>query len=80
MPKQEASVKPEKPKKKQEKAERKEAAAKQEQTEPVREKKTDRKKLHDGNAISEGTVKVEYAVTDTEENLPGQMTFWNGRK
>ncbi len=75
MPKQEASVKPEKPKKKQEKAERKEAAAKQEQTEPVREKKTDRKKLHDGNAISEGTVKVEYAVTDTEENLPGQMTF-----
>lgn len=43
MPKQEASVKPEKPKKKQEKAERKEAAAKQEQTEPVREKKTDRK-------------------------------------
>lgn len=75
MPKQEASVKPEKPKKKQEKAERKETAAKQEQTEPVREKKTDRKKLRDGNAISEGTVKVEYAVTDTEENLPGQMTF-----
>ena len=75
MPKQEASVKPEKPKKKQEKTERKETAAKQEQTEPVREKKTDRKKLRDGNAISEGTVKVEYAVTDTEENLPGQMTF-----
>lgn len=43
MPKQEASVKPEKLKKKQEKAERKETAAKQEQTEPVREKKTDRK-------------------------------------
>ena len=75
MPKQEASVKPEKPKKKQEKTERKETAAKQEQTETVREKKTDRKKLRDGNAISEGTVKVEYAVTDTEENLPGQMTF-----
>ena len=75
MPKQEASVKPEKPKKKQEKAERKETAAKQEQTEPVRDKKTDRKKLRDGNAISEGTVKVEYAVMDTEENLPGQMTF-----
>ena len=58
-----------------EKEERKETAAKQEQTEPVREKKTDRKKLRDGNAISEGPVKVEYAVTDTEENLPGQMTF-----
>ena len=66
MPKQEASVKPEKPEKKQEKAERKETAAKQEQTEPVREKKTDRKKLRDGNAISESPVKVEYAVTDTE--------------
>ena len=75
MPKQEASVKPEKPKKRQEKTERKETAAKQEQTEPVREKKTDRKKLRDGNAISEDPVKVEYAVTDTEENLPGQMTF-----
>ena len=75
MSKQEASVKPEKPKKKQEKAERKETAAKQEQTEPVREKKTDCKKLRNGNAISEGPVKVEYAVTDTEENLPGQMTF-----
>lgn len=75
MPKQKASVKPEKPKKKQEKAERKETAAKPEQTEPVREKKTDRKKLRDGNAISEDPVKVEYAVTDTEENLPGQMTF-----
>ena len=71
----ENDIKPEKPEKKQEKAERKETAAKQEQTEPVREKKTDRKKLRDGNAISEGTVKVEYAVTDTEENLPGQMTF-----
>lgn len=75
MPKQEASVKPERPKKKQEKAERKETAAKQEQAEPVREKKTDRKKLRDGNAISEDPVKVEYTVTDTEENLPGQMTF-----
>lgn len=39
MPKQEASVKPEKPKKKQEKTERKETAAKQEQTEPVRKRK-----------------------------------------
>lgn len=74
MPKQEASVKPEKPKKKQEKAEKKDTAAKQEQAEPVMEKKTNRK-LRDGNAISEGPVKVEYAVTDTEENLPGQMTF-----
>ena len=75
-----SSRKPEKPKKNRKRQKEKKPQQSRNRQNRLWKRKTDRKKLRDGNAISEGTVKVEYAVTDTEEKPSWTDDFWNGRK